>query len=158
MKLIEIFFNKTMKDSTVEFKLQGHTLGSRREIQEHRFYSSGDALTVDKYSSYIVRINKDVFVEEDPSKTCRNYPNANFASYNDCDDQFMRDKLEEVAPGLDLTPPWLADNLDNVTSQPVSYSPQMHGNILLGMAMITVVRPDCCISLCDGNCVIKAKY
>ena len=160
MKLIEIFFNKTMmKDSTVEFKLQGHTLGSRREIQEHRFYSSGDALKVDKYSSYIVRINKDVFVEEDPSKTCRNYPNANYASYKDCDDQFMRDKLEEVAPGLDLTPPWLADdNLDNVTSQPVFYSPQMHGNILLGMTKITVVRPDCCISLCDGNCVIKAKY
>ena len=29
---------------------------------------------------------QDVFVEEDPSKTCRNYPNANFASYKDCDD------------------------------------------------------------------------
>ena len=151
MKLIEIFFNKTMmKDSTVEFKLQGHTLASRREIQEHRFYSSGDALKVDKYSGYIVRINKDVFVEEDPSKTCRNYPNANFASYKDCDDQFMRDKLEEVAPGMDLTPPWLADSLDNVTSQPVIYSPQIHGNILLGVSKITAVGPDIYIFLCDG--------
>ena len=50
----------------------------------------------------------------------------------------MRDKLEEVAPGLDLTPPWLADDLDNVTSHPVIYSRQMHGKILSGLTKITV--------------------
>ena len=86
---------------------------------------------MENFSSYIVRINTDVFVEEDPSKTCRNYPNDNFASFKDCDDQFMRDKVEEVAPGLDLTPPWLVDDLDNVTSQPVIYSPKIQGNFLL---------------------------
>ena len=120
-----------MKNVRVELKLQGHTLGSRREIQEHRFYSSGDALKVDKYSSYIVKIKANVLVEEDPSKTCRDYPNPDFASYKDCDDQYMRDKLGEAAPGLDLTPPWLADHLDNVTSQPVIFSRQMLGNIYL---------------------------
>ena len=132
LKLLEIFFNETMlKDASVELKLEGQTLASRREIQEHRFYSSGDALKVENFSSYILRINTDVFVEEDPSKTCRNYPNDNFASFKDCDDHFMRDKVEEVAPGLDLTPPWLVDDLDNVTSQPVIYSPKIQGNLLL---------------------------
>ena len=139
LKLLEIFFNKTMmKGARVELKLEGQTMASRREILEHRFFSSGDPLKVENYSSFIVRINTDVFVEEDPSKTCRNYPNANFASYKDCDDQFMREKLEEVAPGLDLTPPWMADDLDNVTSQPVIHSRQMHGKILSGLTKITV--------------------
>ena len=139
LKLLEIFFNETMlKDASVELKLEGQTLASRREIQEHRFYSSGDALKVENFSSYILRINTDVFVEEDPRQTCLNYPNDNFASYKDCDDQFMRDKLEEVAPGLDLTPTWLADDLDNVTSQPVIHSRPMHGKILSGLTKITV--------------------
>ena len=131
LKRLEIFFNETMwKDLKLEIKLRGRTLASRREIEEHRFYSSGDALeAVDNiYSSYIVRIKTDVFVEEDPSKNCRNYPNPDFASFKECDDQYMRDKINEVAPGL--TPPWLADDLDNVTTQPVAYSDQIHGNIL----------------------------
>ena len=93
---------------------------------------------MENYASYIVRIKTDVLVEEDPSKTCRNYPNDNFASYKDCDDQFMRGKLEEVAPGLDLTPPWLADDLDNVTSQPVIHSALLRGKILSGLTKITV--------------------
>ena len=108
-----------MKDVRVELKLQGHSLGSRREIQEHRFYSSGDALKVDKYSSYIVKIKANVLVEEDLSKTCRNYPNPDFASYKECDYKYMRDKVDKYFPGLNLIPPWLTEDLENVTSRPV---------------------------------------
>ena len=130
LKRLEIFFNETMwKDLKLEIKLRGRTFASRREIEEHRFYSSGDALEIVHYvySSYIVRIKTDVFVEEDPGKRCKNYPNPDFASFKECDDQYMRDKINEVAPGL--TPPWLADDLDNVTTQPIVYSDWINGNI-----------------------------
>ena len=130
LKRLEIFFNETLSKAVkLEIKLRGRTLASRREIEEHRFYSSGDALEVvdNIYSSYIVRIKTDVFVEEDPSKNCRNYPNPDFASFKECDDQYMRDKINEVAPGL--TPPWLADDLDNITTQPIVYSDWINGNI-----------------------------
>ena len=75
------------------------------QIQSHQFYSTGDSITLGKgYSSYIVKVKKQVFVEEDPRKACRNYPNPEFESYADCDDQYMRDRIEAVAPGLNLIP------------------------------------------------------
>ena len=72
-----------------------------------------------KLSHYIMRIKKNIFVEEDPSKNCRNYPNSDFASYKECDYEYMREKVKEDFPGLSLTPPWLTEDLDNVTIAPV---------------------------------------
>ena len=71
------------------------------------------------FSKYAVKIKKNVFVEEDPRKTCRNYPNAQFSSYSECDDQFMRNKIDKAAPGLNLTPLWLTKDLDKVTIDPI---------------------------------------
>jgi hypothetical protein len=61
---------------------------------------------------FVVNIKKSVFVEEDPTKNCRNYPNPDYASYRECDDQWMKDT---VAPGL--VPIWLADTMETVTIQ-----------------------------------------
>ena len=71
---------------TVELKLQGQSLATSRDIVEHGFFSSGGPpMKLDhqdpKFLKYIVRLKKDVFVEEDPSKGCRNYPNSDFPSY-----------------------------------------------------------------------------
>ena len=71
------------------------------------------------FTSYTVKIKKNVFVEEDPRKSCKNYPNAEFSSYAECDNQYMRERIDEVAPGLNLTPPWLTMDLDKVTMAPV---------------------------------------
>ena len=60
-----------------------------------------------------------MFVEEDPRKSCRNYPNAEFSSFAECDNQYMRDRIDQVAPGLNLTPPWLTNDLNKVTTEPV---------------------------------------
>ena len=32
----------------------------------------------------------------------------------------MRKKVDDIAPKTDLTPPWLTDDLDKVTSKPVT--------------------------------------
>ena len=59
--------------------------------------------------SYTVEITQRQFVEKDPFNECRDYPNPEYASYDECDNQFMREKL----PGL--TPVWITKNLAEVT-------------------------------------------
>ena len=98
---------------TFQLQLQDKGLTANRMIEEHRFFSNGDAMTLkNSLSNYIVKIRKNVFVEEDPRKSCKNYPNAEFSSYAECDDQYMREKIDQVAPGL--TPPWLTRDLDRL--------------------------------------------
>ena len=58
-------------------------------------------------------------MEGDPGRTCRNYPNPEFETYTECDDKFMRDQVEKVAPGLNLTPVWMTKDLSKVTVEPV---------------------------------------
>ena len=100
---------------------------------EHSFDSMGDDIIVQQENiskSFLVEIAQRQFVEEDPTNECRNYPNQDFNSYADCDDHYMRDRIEAVAPGLNLTPPWLTDDLDNVTKEPVLASSQILGESL----------------------------
>merc|ERR1712192_19775 len=105
---------------SVVLQLQGETLASHRHIQRHKFYHSGD--TIDEFSSdYIVELKKRVMVEEDVSNTCRNYPNEDFETYMDCDDMFMAETLRNITDGLNVIPPWLNDNLDDVTVTPVPW-------------------------------------
>ena len=92
-------------------------MASHRQIQYHKFYHSGDVIDGLSGTEYIVKIKKNIFVEEDPGNTCRNYPNEDFASYMECDDKVMADTLKNM--GLNITPPWLTDNLDDVTVTPV---------------------------------------
>ena len=76
---------------------------------------------------YIVKIKENVFVEEDPSQTCRNYPTSEFSSYTECDDLYVRKRLHQIAPGLNLTPVWMADDLDLVTTQPLTIKERVLG-------------------------------
>ena len=109
------------KNIAVELKFRGKTLSADRMIQDHMFYSSGDTMKLgSNMSQYAVKIRKRVFVEEDPKTSCQNYPNGKFSSYAECDKKFMRDTIEEAAPGLNLTPPWLTEDLDLVTIEPVT--------------------------------------
>ena len=59
----------------------------------------------------MVDITQRVFVEEDPSTTCRNYPNLDYLSYEECDSHFVRNLL----PGL--TPVWMTEDFAAVSTQ-----------------------------------------
>ena len=131
-KIISTFFDETVlkEDITVEINFEGKSLATHRQIQSHQFYSTGDSMKLQEgYSNYIVKVKKRVFVEEDPKSACRNYPNLEFSSYRECDDDYMRNRIEAVAPGLNLTPPWLTDDLDKVTKEPVLYFSELFGKI-----------------------------
>ena len=119
MKSLMISFNDMKSESTVKFKLQSRGLILRRDQQKLRFHSSKDAMTLchNKLSKYVVNIRKRVFKEEDPRHKCRSYPTTEYESYAECDDHYTRKKIEQIAPGLNLTPVWMTNDLNFVTSQ-----------------------------------------
>ena len=90
---------------------------------EHKFYRTGSDMSLQdsKFSANVMRNKKNIFYEEDPSKKCRNYPNPDFFSYKECDSKYTR-KDRHHFPGMDLMPPWLDEDLANVTSTPLKIS------------------------------------
>ena len=80
-----------------------------------------------RFSSFVVKIKEDVFEAGLPDNRCRPYPNADFASYKDCDSEYMRLRIDALAPGLELTPPWITDDLNSVTAKPQLVSNQVLG-------------------------------
>ena len=101
-------------DYAVEVQLQGDTLDCNRNIKEHSLHSSGDAIRLNVenvWKAYMLDITQRVFVEDDPTNTCRDYPNKEYLSFKQCDDQFVRNLL----PGL--TSVWMTDNYSEVSTQ-----------------------------------------
>ena len=122
MKSLGLVFNEMQYNTSVELKLEDQGLRLQREPPPmNHFYSSGERMKLVSKGMfrYIVKIRERVFIEGDPGQTCRNYPNTEFASYSECDDQYVRKRVEEIAPGLNLTPIWISDHLDTVTSEPL---------------------------------------
>ena len=112
---------KTNKTQKVIIKLQGRTLISNREIFDNTFYTRGDQIIVHagRFHKYAVEISKNVYLEEDKSKNCRNYPNAEFASYMECDEQHMKNICESMY----LAPIWLYDDFKQVTKMAIVNDP-----------------------------------
>ena len=120
MKSFGLVFNEVHYNPSVELKLEDQGLRLQRDPPPmNHFYSSGERMKLVSKGMfrYIVKIRERVFIEGDPGQTCRNYPNTEFASYSECDDQYVRKRVEEIAPGLNLTPIWMSDHLDTVTSE-----------------------------------------
>ena len=129
MESVEMYLNERIlrNNATVELQLQGRNLNAHRDIPDHIFYHIGDAMKLDHFKRYRVKLKQRVFVEGDPGRTCRNYPNSEFETYMECDGKYMRDKMEKVAPGLNLMPVWMTDDLSKVTTEPVVVTYEMLG-------------------------------
>ena len=136
IKWIQIRLSKEVMEKnnlTVELKLQGQSLATSRDIVEHGFFSSGGPpMKLDhqdpKFLKYIVRLKKDVFVEEDPSKGCRNYPNSDFPSYKECDSKYLKNRIKDLGRDKHLMPPWIAKDLTEVSEQPMLVSNELLGS------------------------------
>ena len=122
-KSVGFFFNEMRHNSSVELKLEDRGLRLQRDPPPmNQFYSSGDTIKLVRNGMfrYIVKIRERVFKEERvPGQTCKNYPNSEFVSYAECEDQYVKDRIEEIAPGLNLTPIWTSEDLDMVTTEPL---------------------------------------
>ena len=103
---------RKLGDYTLAVHFKGKSLNTGRNIKEHDLLSTGDAIVLKEENvsrTYMVEITQRQFVEEDPFNECRDYPNPEYASYDECDNQFMRETL----PGL--TPVWITEDLAEVT-------------------------------------------
>ena len=105
---------------------------AHRELQDQALFHRGDLINLDteRLLNYRVKIKKKIFVEEDPGKSCRNYPIPGFSSYTECDDEYMKKTIKDAAPGMNLTPVWLTQNLDEVTTQPVKGTDQLLSTLI----------------------------
>ena len=82
-----------------------------------------------------MRIKKNIFDEKDPSKKCRNYPATS-------DSKYMREKIDKDFPGMDLMPPWLDEDLANVTSTPLQISGE-ESSLELSRVFYGIETSDC---------------
>ena len=62
-------------------------------------------------TDFVIKLKENIFVEEDISKNCVNYPHGKYASYNECDEDFLG---SAIPPGL--VPIWSGSNFENVTT------------------------------------------
>ena len=111
-----LFYFGELGNSTIEVQLKGRNLDCRRHIQEHSFYSTGDTIYLrgeNMSKTYVVQISQRKHIEADPKGHCKDYPNQDYASYEECDSQFVKNML----PGL--TPIWMADDCSKVTRKVV---------------------------------------
>ena len=108
-------FNGRKNITSIQINAQGRHLMSHRDLFHNSFYSTGDALISDAgyFKKYGIEISENVYVEEDPSKHCREYPNEEYESFADCDNQYVRD----VCKKHNIYPIWLTNDFTNVTVQ-----------------------------------------
>ena len=100
------FFVK-IRELGVAVHFRGKSLDTGRNIKEHIMRSTGDDIVLKEENvsrTYMVETTQRQFVEEDSFNECREYPNPEYASYDECDNQFMRASI----PGL--TPVWITDD------------------------------------------------
>jgi hypothetical protein len=126
IKRMKIQFDSKIENKTAVVLAEGSSLVCDRNINDHKMFSTGDFMRKINAakSSYYLKIKKNVFMEHDVTKNCRNYPNPNYASYRDCDEQWLKDSVAAGWPGL--VPVWLADDLEKVTEQYAPHRDSRH--------------------------------
>ena len=116
-KLIETlyFYFKSTNRETVQVLVEGNGIETNRDVYDNMLLANGDAIDTEPGSltKYALKIDQKLFIEEDTSKNCRNYPNKDFDSYAACDDHYMKSLCDAAG----LLPIWLTDDINEVTVQ-----------------------------------------
>ena len=115
VKNIKFRFMSIPVNISVYVDLVGKSSACSRNLAEFAFFHSGDKIVVGNFldNKYAIKIFGEKFVEEDPGNDCRNYPNDDFLSYKDCDQDYMKKEVDRISPGLN--PVWLSDHLSHAT-------------------------------------------
>ena len=62
--------------------------------------------------TYAVTVSQIIDLETDKGKNCMDYPNTNYSSYRECDENFV---YNEVEKNYNIMPFWAAKNIDAIT-------------------------------------------
>ena len=68
--------------------------------------------TLNKLNSYGVSLKQSYYSDQDEKANCINYPNKKFYSFQDCDEEFVKDEMQKIG----VMPFWAAKDNINVTS------------------------------------------
>ena len=104
----------------VGIEIEDKKLFTNRMILSNKHFFSGDKIGISQAKhwqekSYSIVLEKAVFIEEDISKNCSNYPNEEFSSYNECDEDFIRMNLGDLY-SVGYVPLWSTQERRNITS------------------------------------------
>ena len=91
---------------------------SKRTLKSNMLSYMGPQIQIDDLkNSFIIKtmISLQQFInsEEDASNKCRVYPNEKYQSYQECDEEFVYNKIKEK---YDVVPFWSTNNMSEVTS------------------------------------------
>ena len=102
---------------SVFIKLLGKSSTCSRNLAELAFSQSGEQIEHGRNweKHFVVKVIGNKFPEEDPGNDCQNYPNEDFQSYKECDNDFLRKEVDKISLGL--WPIWLSQDLSMVTLQ-----------------------------------------
>ena len=73
----------------IEVQLEDKNMATRRQILVNNMNNQGPLITYQNSSKalnlYTVELFEEVFMKDDLTKNCTEYPNDQYDSYNDCD-------------------------------------------------------------------------
>ena len=120
MSAFYLTFHKNITFSKILIRLEDSNLFAARPMIQSAFNYKGIEVLNDEHTignlMYSVEMMQEIYVKEDKTKSCFDYPKD--FTYNDCDRQHALARLaKEIKPGF--TPLWTTDNLSSVTAEPV---------------------------------------
>ena len=93
----------------IEIQLEDKNLATRRQIMANNMNNQGPLMTYQNSSMalnmYMVELSEEVFMKDDLTKNCTDYPNDQYKSYDDCDLHYGLSRLSEET-GPDFLPLW----------------------------------------------------
>ena len=122
---VTIVMQPNLMFQEIQIKLSDINLYSGRHIVAHSLNHRGDQISTKALQQNILKIfyvelSQEVYVKDDPTKNCTNYPNSEHMTYNDCDRWSALSTMKnKISPNF--YPYWAAPSNDfsNVTKDPV---------------------------------------
>ena len=88
----------------------------KRSLTSDPFDYEGEKLRIDLTTAqskfYALTLSQKIYLEADVGKNCKNYPNKEFASYRECDENFV---YNEVKQHYKMMPFWAAKSIEEIT-------------------------------------------
>ena len=88
----------------------------KRSLAWDSFDYEGEKLRLDlatvQSKLYALTLSQTINLEADEGKNCKNYPNKEFASYRECDENFVYNEIQEH---YKMMPFWAAKTIEEIT-------------------------------------------
>ena len=109
--------NTGLNDFSIQIQERNKLLKKRRLKSSMLAYDGPQIIVgMNKSSSFQVslKMSQFIYLETDTERDCRTYPNSDYDSYRDCDEDFIS---QELTRDFGLTPFWATDNLSEITKK-----------------------------------------